>query len=151
MVAPAFASLGCSNSKMAAMKNSVRAMLAFSFKGETHTLESVLDIDKLAQRYQDTPPLHRLIAEDNQIDHYSYQFEVLELEEIEFDQPTGTAMPFLADGQFDFEAYFKHHKKLIRDNQLQAIANSELGIADLADHPQLKTALEKAYQLGLTA
>jgi hypothetical protein len=133
------------------MKNSVRATLEFSFKGETHTLVSVLDIDQLAQRYQQIPPLHRLFADQYQIDTYSYQFEILEQEEIIFDQAIGAAIPFLNDGVFDFVAYFQHAKTLTPDAALQAIAKRELGVVDLSAHPQLKTALLQAYQLGLAA
>jgi len=133
------------------MKNSIRATLEFSFKGETYSLASVLDVDLLVQRYQDMPPVHQLLADEHQIDTYSYQFEILELEEIIFDQATGAAIAFLDDGVFDFEAYFEQSKKLKLDAQLQAIAQCELGIADLTAHPQLKIALQKAYQLGLAA
>ena len=133
------------------MKNSVRAKLEFSFKGETYALVSVLDLDHLAQRYQDTPPLHRLLADEHQIDPDSYEFEVVEQEEIIFDLATGAAIPFLDDGVFDFDTYFQHSKLLTLDVQLQAIAQCELGIADLTAHPQLKIALQKAYQLGLAA
>ena len=133
------------------MKNSVRATLEFSFKGDTQQLVSVLDLDQLAQRYQHIPPLHRLFADQFQIDTYSYQFEILEQEDILFDQATGAAVPYLADDVFDFKAYFQHTKTLTPEAALQAIANRELGIADLSTQPQLKLALEQAYQLGLAA
>jgi hypothetical protein len=151
MAALAFALLDCFNPQIASMKNSVRATLEFSFKGETYLLVKVLELDQLAQRYQDSPPLHRLLADEYQIDTYSYQFEIVEQEDILFDQATGAAVPYLAGDVFDFEAYFQHTKTLTPEAALQAIANRELGITDLSTQPQLKLALEQAYQLGLAA
>lgn len=143
--------LDCFNSTLAKMKNSVRANLAFSFKGETHSLTSVLDLDQLSQRYQHIPPLHRLLADEHQIDPYSYQFEMLEQEEITFDQATGAALPFLDEGVFDFQAYFQLTKTRTPDATLQIIAERELGAINLAQHPALQRALQQAYQLGISS
>jgi hypothetical protein len=111
----------------------------------------VLALDQLAQRYQHIPPLHRLFADEHKIDTYSYQYEALEQEDILFDQATGAAIPYLEDGVFNFEAYFQHAKTFTPEAALQAIAARELGITDLSTQPQLKLALEQAYQMGLAA
>ena len=131
-------------------QNSIRATLEFSFQGKNHRLESILDLDSLAKKYQHTPPLHRLLADQHQINSYSYQYEMLEQEEILFDQPTGAAVNFLDETEFDFVAYFQYAAKTAPDLALQEIAKRELSIDDLAQHPQIKNALLQAYQEGLS-
>lgn len=131
--------------------NTVRASLSFSFKGETYELATVLDLDALAQRYDDTPPLHYLIAGQHDIDTESYLYEVMELEEIEFDQAEGAAIAYLHDQQFDFEGYFRLRAREISDIALQNIARQQMGIEELSLHPELLRALRLAYQLGQDA
>ncbi|MGZ8256516.1 MAG: hypothetical protein ACXW1C_01735, partial [Gallionella sp.] len=93
--------------------------------------------------------LHHALAVENGIDTYSYQFEVLQEEDIVFSHPQGDAADYLHDGQFDFARYASAHQSDELFAPLQAIAAREMGVADLAAHPQLQQALLCAYQLGL--
>ena len=132
------------------MKNSIDAHIEFSFKGETYSLLATIDLDNFPELGASQPSLHAILARKHGIDTYSYLYEVMEQEEIRFDNPQGLAADFLTDGEFDLEAFSAGRQRLKMLGQLQAIATRELGIDDLAQHPELKNALTQAYELGRT-
>jgi len=63
--------------------NTVRARVAFSFKGETYELDSVIDLDRCGGD-DEAPDFHQLLAKAAGIDPSSYLYEVLESHEIGF-------------------------------------------------------------------
>lgn len=132
------------------MKNSIDAHIEFSFKGETYSLLETIDLDNFPELGASQPSLHAILARKHGIDTYSYLYEVMEEEEIRFDNPQGLAADFLTDGEFDLEAFFVGRQRLKTFSQLQAIAARELGIDDLVQHPEIKNALSQAYELGRT-
>lgn len=131
------------------MRNSIEASLEFSYRGETFMLCKILDLDAVLAQHIELDSLHRVLAVEHGIDTYSYQFEVMEVEEICFSNPQGDALNYWHEGVFDFEAYLNDHQSVAQYVPLQVIALREMGIADLSQHPQLKSALLCAYQLGL--
>ncbi len=87
--------------------NSIRVRLAFSFKGETLDLDSVVDLDRCLRESHDAPNFHRLLALAGGIDPYSYQYEMLESDDIEFSDPTGLAVACCGEGCFDWPAFVR--------------------------------------------
>ncbi len=65
------------------MKNSFTITLEFSYKGENFELAASVDLDEYMQKMKGIPNLHDLIARQNGIDSYSYQYEVLTSEELQ--------------------------------------------------------------------
>jgi len=131
--------------------NRVDAHIEFSFKGESYDLTSTLDLDRVLEKYLTLPSLHIVLAVEHGIDTYSYLYEVMQEEEIRFDNAQGMAADFLTDGVFDLDGYTAHWGENHRLAPLQIIAQQEMGIEDLDQHPQLKSALLRAYQLGVEA
>lgn len=131
------------------MKNSIDAHIEFSFKGETHTLTSTLNLDEVLEKYFSLPSLHLVLAVEHGIDTYSYLYEVMQEEEIRFDNAQGLAAEFLNDGVFDLEGFIARRGEGHLIDSLHAIALREMGIEDLDQHPQLKNALIQAYRLGM--
>lgn len=133
------------------MKNSIDVYVEFSFKGETHASAATIDLDYFMEQGESLPAMHRVLAEKNGIDTYSYLYEVMEQSDIRFHNPQGKAVDFLYEGFFDKAGY----EEWWRDNRivvlLQQIARRELGIDDLERHHELKNALVKAYRLGKQA
>ncbi|TSA23001.1 MAG: hypothetical protein D4R70_00695 [Betaproteobacteria bacterium] len=130
--------------------NSLRARLCFSFKGETHTLDTVIDLDRHLHATQ-TPNFHAILAQAGGIDPYSYLYEAIESHEIAFSEPTGMAVAYCHAEHFDGSSYAAHAARQPHDNDwaaLQAIATQHLGIADLNAQADLKAALLAAYQVG---
>jgi len=128
--------------------NTVRARLAFSFKGETYDLDSVIDLDGCLDASGDLPNFHRLLAQAAGIDPYSYLYEVLESHEIDFSDATGAAARSCRDGRFDW-TQFEQDRGEERDWQVvRAIAQRTLVARDLDAEPDLKAALLAVYRAG---
>ncbi len=131
--------------------HSVRARLAFSFRGETHDLDARIDLDRCAAEDGESFDFHRLLARQAGIDPYSYLYEVLESHDIDFSEPAGLAAACCRDGGFDWLAF----QRLRQDERdlgvVRAIARRLLSEADLDARPDLKAALLAAYRAGLAS
>jgi len=128
--------------------NKITASIEFSFKGEEHRPSAILDLDDIMKKNRTIPPLHLLIATLNNIDSYSYEYEVLLSEDIKFTLAEGDAANFVHDDQFDqiaFEQYWLEQELL---SKLSETVKQELDIDDINQHPALKSALIKAYEIG---
>jgi hypothetical protein len=132
------------------MRNTIDAHVEFSFKGESHSLSATIELDEFMEPGAALPSLHAILARKHGIDTYSYLYEVMQEEEIRFDNAQGLAAEFLTDGDFDLDAFVARRQELKTLGLLQAIATRELGIDDLAQHHELKNALFQAYELGRT-
>ena len=126
--------------------NTVRARVAFSFKGETYELDSVIDLDRCLGEPGAAPDFHRLLAQAAGIDRYSYLYEVLESHVVEFSDATGVAARSCRDGRFDWNR-FEQDLSEERDWQaVMAIAEPIMGARDC--DAGLKAALLAAYRAG---
>lgn len=128
--------------------NTVRARLAFSFKGETYELDSAINLDGCIDAPGEAPDFHRLLAQAAGIDPYSYLYEVLESHDIEFSDATGVAARSCRDGRFDW-AQFEQDRREEQDWQaVRAIAERMMATRDLDADTDLKAALLAAYRAG---
>jgi len=128
--------------------NQITASIEFNFKGEYVTASAELNLDELLQKHRTIPPLHQLLATLNNIDSYSYEYEILLSEDVRFSDAKGPVADFLTDGQFDqiaFEQYW-HEQALLQ--QLAPTIKQQLDIDDINQHPALKSVLLAAYQIG---
>lgn len=128
--------------------NKITATIEFSFKGEEHRPSTILDLDDIMKNHRTIPPLHQLIATLNSIDSYSFEYEVLQSEDITFTHAEGDAAKFVHDNQFDqiaFKQYWFEQELL---SKLAATVKQELDIDDINQHPALKSVLVKAYKIG---
>lgn len=127
--------------------NTLRARVAFSFKGETHELDTVIDLDRFSGS-DEAPDFHRVLAQAAGIDPYSYLYEVLESHDVEFSDATGVAAAHCHDGQFDW-AGFAREMADARDWQAaRAVAERILGVRDWDGEAPLKAALLAVYRAG---
>jgi len=128
--------------------NKITASIEFSFKGEYITPSAELNLDEIMQKHHAIPPLHQYLATLNNIDSYSYEYEMLLSEDINFTQAEGDVANFVQDNQFDQVAFERdwHEKELIK--KLAPSIKQHLDIDDLNQHPDLKSVLLIAYQLG---
>lgn len=130
------------------MNNRVTAIIEYSFKGETKTLRSEVDIDALMEEHGELPALNDLIARHNGFDPYSYEYDVILSEEVIFKDATGPIADFIEDGRLDPLAFNEHWDRTYVDVKLQDIASRHLGCASLNDNPALKAALREAWEHG---
>jgi len=122
--------------------------IEFSFKGETHTLSATIDLDAAMANNGTLPDLHPLLARLNNIDTYSYLYEVMESHEIGFSNATGLAAEYLRDGVFDGDTFVRRWQEERQLAQLRPIARQHLNIDNLDHHPALQQALLEAYAAG---
>ncbi|MDP2827781.1 MAG: hypothetical protein Q8O37_04165 [Sulfuricellaceae bacterium] len=133
------------------MSDSIDAHVEFSFKGETYSLVSTIALGSALDPHAEPSSFHAILAARNSIDTYSYLYEVMQQEDIRFDNAQGQAADFCTDGEFDFQAYVANKQASNVIVQLEQVASRELGIDDLEQHPELKNALLHAYELGRQA
>lgn len=130
------------------MKNSFVASVEFYFKGEPYTPSVRLDLDQLMETTGGLPSLYTLIARENGIDLYSYQYEVMETEEIRFREVEGFVAEFIHNGELDTQGFVDKWHEVKLQEDLAAIAQRCMDVEELAQHPQLQRALQEAYELG---
>ena len=133
------------------MKNSIKVTIPFSFKGVEHSPSSIIDLDVFSQGEQTIDNVFHLVANENKIDSYSYEYEMLESAQVFFSEPTGIAVDFFSENYFDLEGF---RKQLVQGDALlalQVIASDVLDIDDLDSHDDIKQALLKAYEAGKSA
>jgi hypothetical protein len=133
------------------MKNSVIAQVNYSFKGENFTPSITLELDVFAKQHSNFSSLYPRIAQQNNIDTYSYAYEVMEASAIIFHTPTGNVVDFIIDGKCNLAAYQEYLKEAEMLIALEKIAADVLGINDLSakDNKELKEALSRAYNAGI--
>ncbi len=131
--------------------STVRARVSFSFKGETHHLDSVIDLDGFLGGPDAMPDFHRLLAQSAGIDPYSYLYEVLESHEIEFSDATGVAVRCCGDGSFDWACFARDAGEERDWPVVRAISEPLIGACDWDAEPELKAALLAAYRAGRAA
>jgi hypothetical protein len=129
--------------------HSIVASVTYSFKGEVHTLSLQLDLDTFGTDLLSPGVLHHLLATDNALDTYSYEFEIMEMAEITFSDPVGHAVDFFHQGTFDLAGYVAARENYFDWTPLRAIAAEWLQVTDLDSRPELAGALKAAYLSGL--
>lgn len=133
------------------VKNSLVASVEFYFKGEKYTPSARIDLDRMMETSGGLPSLYTLIARSNGIDLYSYQYEVMQVEDIHYSEVEGFAADFIYNGELDVQGFVDkwHQEKVV--TELADIAHRCMGIDDLAQEPELARALQEAYKLGRNA
>ena len=108
----------------------------------------VVDLDAHVKSGRGFESLYPQLASSNNIDHYSYEYEVMLTENIIFSNATGLASEYLDDGEFDYLSF----KQALKDESISTlitkIANKYLKIEDLSKDPNLKAALMDAFKSG---
>lgn len=130
------------------MKNCFIVAIEFSYKGDSFELKANVDLDECMDKLKAIPDLHDLIAKQNGIDAYSYQYEVLTSEELQFSAVEGFAAEYIHDGEFDREGFAARWREERIGRITAEIAERIMGVADLATQPALKQALLEAYRAG---
>jgi hypothetical protein len=130
------------------VNNTIRAQMSFSFKGETHELDAIIDLDRCRGEAAEPPNFHQLLARACGIDPYSYLYEVMESHEITFSDPTGVATQTCCDGGFDWSRFEQIRRQKQDWEVVRAIAERTLNVLELDERSDLKAALLAAYEAG---
>ncbi|WP_456372729.1 hypothetical protein [Thiolapillus sp.] len=130
------------------MSNSVRVSATFSFRGKTLHPEMRLDLDQLLAHDGRPDDIHAMLATVNDIDHYSYEYEMLQAEPLVFDEPRGLASDFVKNGQMDWAGLSAAWSEQRLLEELSDIARRHMDIDSLKDLPGLQATLMEAYLAG---
>lgn len=135
------------------VKNSINASVEFHYRGELYSASITVDLDQLMENKASDnaevlSSLHHLLATKMGIDKYSYQFEMMQAEDIKFSAAQGIAARHVQNACFDVDTFEKDWRENKMLEQLQNIASRLLDIDDIEQQPALKNALLEAYQAG---
>ena len=128
--------------------NRIHISLTFSFRGETFTPTVELDLDACMRKFDGVPNLYDVLGEQIGIDEFRHEYDVMAMEEINFDHVEGFVAEYIVDGMLDAERFAARWHEAQAIETLQAIAEKHLGINNLAEHPETKSALLAAYHHG---
>jgi len=130
------------------MNNTITASISFDFKGQSYNPSATLDLDQLMEQHGSLPELYSLLATVNQIDSYSYEYEMMVSETVQFSNAQGWVTQFCKETHFDQLAFEQHWHEKQAFNLLAPAIKEQLGIDDIEQHPAIKSVLVSAYQLG---
>lgn len=133
------------------MKNTIDACVEFDFKGQHHVLCVSLDLDQMMTQAGSLPVMYPLIARHNQIDSYSYEYEMMQAEAVLARNATGWVSDFIHDEQLDVAGFEQHWRETQALAALADIAQRHMNVTSLDEQPALKAALLAAYRLGVEA
>ncbi|MBL7005397.1 MAG: hypothetical protein ISR69_15370 [Gammaproteobacteria bacterium] len=131
------------------MDNTVTVSAEFFFKGVKLTPSLVLDCDLYLTREAKLPPLYPLLARANNMDLYSYEYEILQAEQLHFSQAQGLIAKFVHEEVLDEQGFVEAWILQKVDEHLQEIATNHLQIENIKTHPELYQAMYSAFQYGL--
>lgn len=132
------------------MSNQITVTAYFDFKGKTYAPATVLMLDTFCTQAS-LPDLHALIATENNIDNYSYEYEMLIGTHLVFSQPQGDIANFMtADDGCDLAGYQQHWQQQHVLTQLAPQLTHALSLTGHAQTDALNTLLLTAYQMGVT-
>jgi len=130
------------------MTNKITATIEFYFKGKHFTPSVELDLDDIMTTHRGLPDLHPYLARLYAIDTYSYEYEMMLAEDIQFTNPRGWVIDFVSNGQFNHAAFEQEWLEQETLQTLTPIIKQELDIDDLSQHLALKNVIMAAYHLG---
>lgn len=130
------------------MKNRIDVRVEFSFKGEVFSPSATINLDAMVENDGGLTGIYALLARENNIDTYSYLYEVMQASDLRFNNPVGLAESCFIDGSFDLSKFkqFSNQETILAI--LRPIAKKYLDIDDLDQQPGLKSALIESYNAG---
>lgn len=123
-------------------QNQITASVSFDYKAKSYQLSANIDAHILVNIYEEQvlDIIYLQIAKDNNIDTYSYEFEILQSSEITFSNAVGFIKECFKDDRLDISAINKAYVA----NQLKEIAVKY----GLKDSNEIADALKDAYEIG---
>lgn len=130
------------------MKNIVTASVEFYFKGVKFSPSLTIELDPYMQSSGRIPVLYPFIATENNIDHYSYEYEMMQAENIKFNQAEGLVADYVVNGVLDIEAFeLAWNEQQILTTIQQIVERHGLTYA-VQQHPDFEKTLIEAYKSG---
>ncbi|VAW68550.1 hypothetical protein MNBD_GAMMA09-3185 [hydrothermal vent metagenome] len=132
------------------MHSKLTATIRFCFKGQTHEPSIEIKLAEYMRTPENYPDICMMIARANDFDMYSYEYEMMQAENITFSDASGLVADYINDGMLDFVSFEQAWEEKRCLTKLADLARNILSIDDLEQSPDLKKALLEAYKLGRT-
>ena len=130
------------------MKNIITASIEFYFKGEKYSPTLTLELDDYMQASGSMPDLYPLIAAGNNIDLYSYEYEIMQAEPIRVADAQGLVANFVANGALDTTAFeLAWQEQLIRTT-IRQIVTQHGHSHILEQYPEFEQTLIEIYRIA---
>jgi len=126
--------------------NSLLASLSFDYQGKSYALQSSVNVAKIISHEDFYQSVYLQLAQENDIDLYSYQLEVMMDQDIHFSNATGCAEGCIESRELNLELLRDQYEKLLCSERLEVIALKCLSPSEMT--ASVKKALIEAYQLG---
>ena len=130
------------------MTNKITVTIEFHFKGKQFSPSASLDLDELMQLHGTFPEIHSMLAKLNNIDSYSYEYEVMLAEDVQFSDAEGLATEFFTNDSFDQAAFEQKWHENNALSELAPIIKQHLNIEDIEQQQALKAVILAAWKLG---
>ena len=130
------------------MSNIITASVEFYFKGNKISASIELDLDQHMQATGRMPALFPLLAKASELDVYSYEYEMMQAEEIVFSDAKGLVKEYVVNTILDIAGFESAWQEKSVLTNIQSIAERNMGINDLQDHPELRQTLLEVYESG---
>ncbi|NNM83064.1 MAG: hypothetical protein HKL98_10745 [Burkholderiales bacterium] len=128
------------------MESSIDVHVEFSFRGEDYSLSASVNLDE--HMPVDSSGFFQILAHMNDVDTYSYLYEVMEESELEFDNPQGLAAEYFSEGRLDLSGLAN---RILEERILERVgplAIRETGI-DPAQNAGLRRLLLEVWHLAV--
>ena len=129
--------------------STVTASLHFDYQGRRFSPSISVNLHRLMIRQQGLSHIYDLLGASIGLDAYRHEYDVMVMHDITFSDPTGLACAYVSDGQLDFDAFAEAWKKQRALNAIQPVAQKQLNISDLDQHPDIRNALVECFNLGM--
>jgi len=130
------------------MKSKIVASVEFYYKGKKFTPSATVELFRYMENGGQVPSLHTLLAKENGIDLYSYEYEIMLLEKIRCTEAEGVARLCVSHGEFNVEMFQEKWQEAKSHDTLRSIARRTMKIDNLDENEELKLALIEAYHAG---
>lgn len=107
---------------------------------------SVINIENIVSHEDFYQSVYLQLAQEHDIDLYSYQLEVMMDQAIQFSNAQGCAEGCIDDQSLNLELLRQRHEQVLRLEKIEIIAEKHLNSSEMTQG--VKQALIEAYQLG---
>ena len=133
---------------MSLMKNIITASVVFYFKGEKFTPSLTLELDTHMQAGGSVPDLYPLIANENNIDLYSYEYEMMQAEPVRITHAEGMVAEHITDGVLNSETFEIAWHEQQRYTTIRHIMEKNGLNHILEQYPDMEQTLVEIYKAG---
>ncbi len=129
-------------------KNIITATIEFYFKGKKFSPSLTLELDPFMQSNSGIPDLYQLIAAENNIDLYSYEYEILQAEPVLISAAQGLVANYIHDGMLDNTAFEQAWREQQVKMTIQQIIERHGLNTVIRQYPALEAALLDVFAAG---